>query len=66
MAIRGKRTFKLEIPEEDMQGLLSVLWWASDRVHYSSTQPQPEELKKKAYGFWSTLAEITDGEGKLD
>jgi hypothetical protein len=61
----GKRTFKLELSEEDMSNLLAVLYWASDRVHYSDTQPQPEKLKLKAYEFWSILASICDGEGEL-
>lgn len=59
--MQGKRTFKLELSEDEMSGLMTILYWTMK----GKTAPRPDLLKADAQKYWFTLAGITDGEGTL-
>ncbi len=63
--MKGKRTFTLQLTEEEMQDLYHILASVSQNYNYSLTGQPYYELQGRAYSYWSKVASIMDGEGSL-
>ncbi len=63
--MKGKRTFTLQLTEEEMRDLYHILASMSRNYNYSLTGQPLYNLQARTYSYWSKVASILDGEGNL-